>query len=82
MIESAGARPALPRVCVIAVTSGSVSDAELGSAILEITAIVRAICSRCCRAMPPRTSRSCAETREFRCWAAEGRICGPASPKR
>ena len=31
-----------PRVCVIVDTSGSVSDAELGSAIVEIAAIVRA----------------------------------------
>lgn len=35
-----------PRVVVIVDTSGSVSDAELGSAILEITAIVRAVGGR------------------------------------
>ncbi|MEU4250723.1 VWA-like domain-containing protein [Amycolatopsis sp. NPDC026612] len=35
-----------PHVCVIVDTSGSVSDAELGSALLEIAAIVRAIGGR------------------------------------
>jgi predicted metal-dependent peptidase len=35
-----------PRVCVIVDTSGSVSDAELGSALLEVTAIVRAVGGR------------------------------------
>ncbi|OLF07006.1 hypothetical protein BLA60_29570 [Actinophytocola xinjiangensis] len=35
-----------PRVCVIVDTSASVSDAELGSAILEIAAIVRAVGGR------------------------------------
>ena len=35
-----------PRVCVIVDTSGSVSDAELGSAILEIAAIGRALGGR------------------------------------
>jgi predicted metal-dependent peptidase len=35
-----------PRVCVIIDTSGSVSDAELGSALLEVTAIARALCGR------------------------------------
>jgi predicted metal-dependent peptidase len=35
-----------PRVCVIVDTSGSVSDAELGSAILEIAGIVRAVGGR------------------------------------
>ncbi|MGW7536031.1 vWA domain-containing protein [Amycolatopsis sp. NPDC054798] len=35
-----------PQVCVIVDTSGSVSDAELGSAILEIAAIVRAVGGR------------------------------------
>ncbi|WP_027945380.1 vWA domain-containing protein [Amycolatopsis taiwanensis] len=35
-----------PRVFVIVDTSGSVSDAELGSAIVEITAIVRALGGR------------------------------------
>ncbi|MFD4638142.1 VWA-like domain-containing protein [Lentzea sp. NPDC058436] len=35
-----------PRVVVIVDTSGSVSDAELGSAIVEITAIVRAVGGR------------------------------------
>ncbi|WIX98419.1 VWA-like domain-containing protein [Amycolatopsis mongoliensis] len=35
-----------PRVCVIVDTSGSVSDAELGSALLEIAAIVRAVGGR------------------------------------
>ncbi len=35
-----------PRVCVIVDTSGSVSDAELGSALLEITAIIRAVGGR------------------------------------
>ncbi|MCF3123631.1 hypothetical protein IPZ68_28565 [Streptomyces arenae] len=35
-----------PRVCVIIDTSGSVSDAELGSALLEVTAISRAVGGR------------------------------------
>lgn len=35
-----------PRVCVIVDTSGSVGDAELGSAILEIAAIARALGGR------------------------------------
>ncbi|HEX6353259.1 DUF2201 family putative metallopeptidase [Actinophytocola sp.] len=35
-----------PRVCVIVDTSGSVSDAELGSAIVEIAAIARAVGGR------------------------------------
>jgi len=35
-----------PRVCVIVDTSGSVSDAELGSALVEIAAIVRAVGGR------------------------------------
>ncbi|MEU5552621.1 VWA-like domain-containing protein [Micromonospora sp. NPDC047793] len=35
-----------PRVCVIVDTSGSVSDAELGSALLEVAAIVRAVGGR------------------------------------
>jgi len=35
-----------PRVCVIIDTSGSVSDAELGSALLEVAAIARAVGGR------------------------------------
>ncbi|MFG1708112.1 VWA-like domain-containing protein [Nonomuraea sp. M3C6] len=35
-----------PRVSVVIDTSGSVSDAELGSALLEVTAIVRAVGGR------------------------------------
>ncbi|MEU9166317.1 VWA-like domain-containing protein [Streptomyces sp. NPDC048420] len=35
-----------PRVCVIIDTSGSVSDAELGSALLEVAAISRAVGGR------------------------------------
>jgi predicted metal-dependent peptidase len=35
-----------PRVCVVVDTSGSVSDAELGSALLETAAIVRAVGGR------------------------------------
>jgi predicted metal-dependent peptidase len=35
-----------PRVCVVIDTSGSVSDAELGSAILEVAAIARAVGGR------------------------------------
>lgn len=35
-----------PRVCVVIDTSGSVSDAELGSALLEVTAIARAVGGR------------------------------------
>lgn len=35
-----------PRVCVIIDTSGSVTDAELGSALLEVTAIARAVGGR------------------------------------
>ncbi|MFI9803673.1 VWA-like domain-containing protein [Streptomyces sp. NPDC052301] len=35
-----------PRVCVVVDTSGSVSDDELGSALLEVTAICRAVGGR------------------------------------
>ncbi|WP_433112305.1 vWA domain-containing protein [Micromonospora sp. CA-246542] len=35
-----------PSVCVIVDTSGSVSDAELGSVLLEVAAISRAVCGR------------------------------------
>ncbi|MFI7217310.1 vWA domain-containing protein [Micromonospora maritima] len=35
-----------PRVCVVVDTSGSVSDRELGSALLEVTAIARAVGGR------------------------------------
>ncbi|MEV6209378.1 VWA-like domain-containing protein [Kitasatospora sp. NPDC051914] len=35
-----------PRVCVVVDTSGSVSDAELGSALLEVAAIARAVGGR------------------------------------
>ncbi|MEU6355905.1 VWA-like domain-containing protein [Streptomyces sp. NPDC047072] len=35
-----------PRVCVIVDTSGSVSDSELGSALLEVAAIARAVGGR------------------------------------
>ncbi|MFB7506564.1 vWA domain-containing protein [Streptomyces broussonetiae] len=35
-----------PRVCVVVDTSGSVSDAELGSALLEVTAICRTLGGR------------------------------------
>ncbi|MFI9248576.1 VWA-like domain-containing protein [Streptomyces sp. NPDC053069] len=35
-----------PRVCVVVDTSGSVSDAELGSALLEVAAICRAVGGR------------------------------------
>ena len=41
MLRSLRRRP--PRVCVLIDTSGSVSDAELGSAILEVAAITRAV---------------------------------------
>jgi predicted metal-dependent peptidase len=39
-------RPTQPRVCVVIDTSGSVSDAELGSALLEVAAICRALGGR------------------------------------
>ncbi|MHB9860541.1 vWA domain-containing protein [Streptomyces sp. YIM S03343] len=41
-----GLRRTPPRVCVVIDTSGSVSDAELGSALLEVTAISRAVGGR------------------------------------
>ncbi|MER7758663.1 VWA-like domain-containing protein [Streptomyces sp. NPDC097619] len=41
-----GLRRTPPRVCVVIDTSGSVSDAELGSALLEVAAIVRAVGGR------------------------------------
>ncbi|WP_371667518.1 VWA-like domain-containing protein [Streptomyces sp. NBC_00289] len=41
-----GLRRRPPRVCVIIDTSGSVSDAELGSALLEVAAISRAVGGR------------------------------------
>jgi predicted metal-dependent peptidase len=41
-----GLRPTQPRVCVVIDTSGSVSDAELGSALLEVAAISRAVGGR------------------------------------
>jgi predicted metal-dependent peptidase len=39
-------RPTQPRVCVVIDTSGSVSDAELGSALLEVAVICRALGGR------------------------------------
>lgn len=41
-----GLRRMPPRVCVVIDTSGSVSDAELGSALLEVAAISRAVGGR------------------------------------
>ncbi|MEU7314261.1 VWA-like domain-containing protein [Streptomyces sp. NPDC007083] len=41
-----GLRRTPPRVCVVIDTSGSVSDGELGSALLEVAAISRAVGSR------------------------------------
>ncbi|WP_261398991.1 VWA-like domain-containing protein, partial [Streptomyces misionensis] len=41
-----GRRRPPPRVCVVIDTSGSVSDAELGSALLEVAAISRAVGGR------------------------------------
>ena len=41
-----GLRRTPPRVCVVVDTSGSVSDAELGSALLEVAAISRAVGGR------------------------------------
>ncbi|WP_406459122.1 VWA-like domain-containing protein [Streptomyces sp. NBC_00876] len=41
-----GLRRTPPRVCVVIDTSGSVSDAELGSALLEVAAISRAVGGR------------------------------------
>ena len=41
-----GMRRRPPRVCVVVDTSGSVSDAELGSALLEVAAISRALGGR------------------------------------
>ncbi|MFJ3230984.1 VWA-like domain-containing protein [Streptomyces sp. NPDC086787] len=60
MLPSQRRRP--PRVAVVIDTSASVSDPELGSALLEVAAIARAvggaaIWSVCCRAT--RRSRSC-----------------------
>lgn len=44
LLPSLRRRP--PRVCVVIDTSGSVSDAELGSALLEVAAISRAVGGR------------------------------------
>ncbi|MEU1620982.1 VWA-like domain-containing protein [Streptomyces sp. NPDC005722] len=41
-----GLRRRPPRVCVVIDTSGSVSDAELGTALLEVAAIARAVGGR------------------------------------
>ncbi|MYW44872.1 VWA-like domain-containing protein [Streptomyces sp. SID161] len=41
-----GLRRMPPRVCVVIDTSGSVSDAELGTALLEVAAIARAVGGR------------------------------------
>lgn len=77
-----------PRVCVIIDTSGSVSDAELGRALLEVAAISRAVGGRrdlspCCHATPrPGSCTHCAAPRESRWWAAGERIYVPVFPRR
>ncbi|CAL9335867.1 hypothetical protein SUDANB70_00173 [Streptomyces sp. enrichment culture] len=77
-----------PRVSVVIDTSGSVSDGELGSALLEVAAISRAVGGRrdlsrwCPATRPPAGCTGCAGPRASRSPAAGGRICGRASPGR
>ncbi len=77
-----------PRVCVVIDTSGSVSDTELGSALLEVAAISRAWAavgtwSPWCRAMRRPVSRThCAVPRGYRWWGAGARTFARASPRR
>lgn len=77
-----------PRVCVVIDTSGSVSDSELGGALLEVAAISRAVgvvgtWSRCCRAMRRlRRCIRCAVPRASRCSAVAAPICARVSPRR
>jgi hypothetical protein len=77
-----------PRVCVVIDTSGSVSDAELGSALLEVAAISRAVGGRRdlvsvvpCDAAA-RVAHPLCRAEGIRCWAAAARTCAPASPRR
>ncbi|GAB3897600.1 VWA-like domain-containing protein [Kibdelosporangium lantanae] len=76
-----------PHVSVIVDTSGSVSDTELGSAIIEIAAIVRAVGGRrdlvsvlSCDAAAHFTQQLC-EDEGIPWWAAAAPTCGPASPR-
>jgi predicted metal-dependent peptidase len=74
-----------PRVCVVVDTSGSVSDAELGSALLEVAAISQAVggrrdlvsvvpCDAAARIVHPLSGGRGSP------WsAAAGRTCGRAS---
>ncbi|GAB3802577.1 hypothetical protein GCM10027605_22540 [Micromonospora zhanjiangensis] len=77
-----------PRVCVVVDTSGSVSDAELGSALLEVAAIGRALGGRrdlvsvlSCDVAAGAARRLC-RAEESRWSAAVARTCVPASPGR
>lgn len=75
-----------PRVCVVIDTSGSVSDTELGSALLEVAAISRAVGGRrdLITVLPcdaaARIAHPLCRAEESRWWAAGVRICAPASP--
>ncbi|GFJ85768.1 hypothetical protein Phou_099480 [Phytohabitans houttuyneae] len=77
-----------PRVTVVIDTSGSVSDAELGSALLEVTAIARAVGGRRdlvtvlpCDAAAPVAHQLC-QVAEIPLAGGAGRTCGPASTAR
>lgn len=71
---------------VVVDTSGSISDAELGSALLEVAAIGRAVGGRRdmvtvvpCDAAA-HLAHPCAGARGSPCWAVGARTCARASP--
>lgn len=77
-----------PRVCIVIDTSGSVSDAELGSALLEVAAISRAVGGRrdlvsviSCDAAAGVAVPLC-RAENIALVAVGERICAPVSPGR